>query len=180
MRQVAGDDLVQVQVVPQPAGQPHIAEAAAIGPTHGVQTNAHDVGIVGQGDGVVGKEAELLGLALAVMEDDGALPAALLVVIEFTEVGDDLLAGTGVGAHTLDQGIVGMLLAVFGPGVAAEEHRRPLVLSSMTRGRGANQEGRSSLHRLGKVSTTGKQGVFAKSPHRNPEKKKVLIQTCAT
>jgi hypothetical protein len=33
----------------------------------------------------------LLGLALAIVEDDGALPAAFLVVIEFAEVGDDVL-----------------------------------------------------------------------------------------
>jgi hypothetical protein len=56
---------------------------------------------------------------VAVVKDDGALPASFLVVVEIAEVGDDLLAGTGGGAHALDQGIVGVLLAVFGPGVAA-------------------------------------------------------------
>jgi hypothetical protein len=92
----------------------------------------------------VGKETELLGLALAVVEDNGALPAALLVVVNFAKVGEHLLAGTGGGTNALDQGIVGVLLAVFGPSVAAEEHSNPLVLSSMACGHGTNQGGRAN------------------------------------
>ena len=101
---------------------------------------------------------------------------------ESAEVGFQrhLLARSGVGANALDQGIVGVRLAVFGPGVAAEEHSNPLVLSSMTRGQRANQGARSSLHRPEAVSTTAKQAVFAKSPHRNPEKMRVDFPTRAT
>jgi hypothetical protein len=73
---------IQAQVVPRPAPQPHIAEAAAVGPAYGVQANANHVVVVRQsGVVVVGKQTELLGLALAVMENDGALPTALLVVV---------------------------------------------------------------------------------------------------
>ena len=97
---VAVDDLVEVQGVPQPAGQPDIAEAAGIGPAHRAQADADDVGIIGQRDGVVvGKEAELLRLALAVVEDDGALPASFLVVVEFAEVGD-------ARSPSLDEGVL--------------------------------------------------------------------------
>ncbi|MGO9597766.1 MAG: hypothetical protein ACLP7Q_07170 [Isosphaeraceae bacterium] len=47
------------------------------------------------------------------------MPATLLVVVELTEAGDELLSGPCRGTHALDQGIVGMGLAVFGAGVAA-------------------------------------------------------------
>jgi hypothetical protein len=50
------------------------------------------------------------------------LPAALLIVVELTEIGDDLLPGPRRGTHTLDQGIVAVGLAVFVAGVAAQEH----------------------------------------------------------
>ena len=109
--------------MPQPAGQPDVAEVAWVGPAYRTQANAYDVGISRERDRfVIGKKAELFGLALAVMEDNGTLPASLLVVVEFAEIGDDLLARPGVGAHALDQGIVGMLLAVFGLVVASEKH----------------------------------------------------------
>ena len=64
----------------------------------------------------------MLSVALAVVEDNRALPASLLVVVEFAEIGDDVLAWPGVGADALDQGIVGMLLAVFGLAVGTEKH----------------------------------------------------------
>ena len=125
---MAVDDLVEVEELPEPEGQPDIAEAAGVGPADRAEANAHDIGIVGQGDVlVVGEEAELLGVALAVVKDDGALPASFLVVVEFAEVGDDVLARPGLGAHALDQGVVGVGLAVFGAGVAAQEHERLLV-----------------------------------------------------
>src|SRR5208283_845058 len=118
--QVTVDDLVEPQELPQPECQPDVAEAPAIGPADLAQADAYDVGIVGCGDLiVVGEEAELPGITLAIVDDHGALPATLLVVVELTEVGDDLLPGPGRGTHALDQGIVGVGLAVFGPGVAA-------------------------------------------------------------
>ena len=76
----------------------------------------------------------MLGITLAVVEDDGALPATLLVVVEFAEVGDDVLSRPGLGAHALDQGVVGVGLAVFGPGVASQEHAG-LLITRMVRGR---------------------------------------------
>ena len=80
LRHMAVDDLVEVEVAATATGQPDIAEAAGVGPADRIQANAHDVGIIGQRDMVVvGEEAELLGLSLAVVEDDGALPAAFLV-----------------------------------------------------------------------------------------------------
>lgn len=64
----------------------------------------------------------MLGVALAIVEDNGALPAGFLVGIEFAEVGDDLLARPGIGADTLDERKVGVLFAGLGANVAAEEH----------------------------------------------------------
>ena len=130
---VAVDDLVEVEELPEPQSQPDVAEAARIGPAHRVEADPHDVGIIGQGDGLgIGEEAELPVFPLAVVKDDGALPASFLVVVEFAEVGDDVLARPGVGAHALDQGVVGVRLAVLGAGVAAQEHDG-LPVTRMTR-----------------------------------------------
>ena len=71
---------------------------------------------------IVGEEAELLAVPLAVVDAHGTLPAPLLVVVELTEIGDDVLARPRVGADALDQGVVGVGLAVLGAGVAAQEH----------------------------------------------------------
>ena len=110
---MAVDDVVEAEELPQPACQPDIAEAAGVGPADRSQADADDVGIVGQGDVfVVGEEAELLDIALAVVKDDGALPAAFLVVVEFAQMGDDALPRPGIGANAFDQGVVGVRLAV--------------------------------------------------------------------
>jgi len=53
------------------------------------------------------------------VEDDGTLPAPLLIVVQLAEVGDDILPGTGLGAHSLDEGVVGVRLAVLLAGVSA-------------------------------------------------------------
>ena len=75
-----------------------------------------------------GKRRSCWGPRLAVVEDDGALPATLLVVVEFAEVGDDVLTRPGLGADAFDEGVVGVGLAVLGAGVAAQEHDSLLVL----------------------------------------------------
>ena len=51
----------------------------------------------------------MLGVALAVVKDGGALPAALLIGVEFAQVSDDLLPRPGLGALALDQREVGVL-----------------------------------------------------------------------
>ena len=128
LRHMAVDDVVEAEVLPQPACQPDIAEAAGVGPADFAQANADDIGIVGQRNVVVvGKESELLGIALAVVKDDGALPAAFLIVIEFAQMSDDVLARPGVGAHALDEGIVGVRLAVLGAAVASQKHPASLA-----------------------------------------------------
>ena len=63
--------------------------------------------------------AQRAASATAIVDDDGALPASMLVVAELTEVSDDVLPGPCRGTNALDQGIVGVGFAVFGPGVAA-------------------------------------------------------------
>src|SRR5205085_3032572 len=79
LRQVPRDDVVEADIMPQPACQPDIAEAAGIGPANVVETNADDIGIVGESNSVVfGEEAKLLGVAVAVVENDDAMPAAFL------------------------------------------------------------------------------------------------------
>jgi hypothetical protein len=81
--------------------------------------DADDVGIVGQEDFVViGKQTELLRIALAIGEDDGSLPASLLVGVEFAQVSDDLLARSRFRAGAFDQSEVSRLLPSLGAGVA--------------------------------------------------------------
>src|SRR5207245_9099957 len=99
---MAVDDLIEVEELPEPEAQPDIAEAAGIGPTHRAQANPHDIGIIGQGCGLdIGEEAELPAFPLSVVKDDGALPASFLVVVEFAEVGDDVLPRPRLGPHAL-------------------------------------------------------------------------------
>ncbi len=125
LRDMAVDDLVEMEELPQPQAEPDIAEAARIGPAHRVEADLDDIGIIGQGDGLgIGEEAKLAVFPLAIVEDDGALPASFLVVVELAEVGDDMLARPGLGAHALDQSVVGVRLAIFGPGVSPQEHER--------------------------------------------------------
>jgi hypothetical protein len=70
------------------------------------------MGIVGKRNrSVLGKEMERACFALAIVKDDGPLPTSFLIVVEFTEMSDDALARTGVGAETFDKGVVGELLA---------------------------------------------------------------------
>ena len=93
------DDVVEAEELPEPACQPHIAEAAGIAPTDLAEADADDIGIVGQGSVLVfGKEPEFLSVALAVVKDDGALPTPFLIVIEFAEMSDDALAWPSIGA----------------------------------------------------------------------------------
>jgi hypothetical protein len=68
---------------------------------------------------VVREETELTTFPLPVVKQDSALPAALLVVVEFAQVGDDPLSRPGFGADAFDQGVIGMRLAVFGAVVAS-------------------------------------------------------------
>jgi len=123
---VSLDDLVQAEDVPQLPGQPHIAEAASIRPAHLLEANADDIGIVRQSHVVVvRKQPQLLGVALAVVEDDRALPAAFLVVIEFAEVGDRALSRSIGRAFAFDESVVRVFLAVLEALVSSQKHRRP-------------------------------------------------------
>jgi hypothetical protein len=122
---VTVDDLVETKKLPQPQAQPNRAEAAGIGPAHGVQADLHDIGVIGQSDGLgIGEEAELPVFTLAIVKEDRALPASFLVVVQLAEVGDGMLSRPGLGTHTLDEGVVGMGLAVLGAMVASQKHDR--------------------------------------------------------
>ena len=141
--------------MPQPACQPDIAEAATVAPTDRVQTNADDVGIGRQRNAVIlGKESKLLGIALPIVKGDSSLPSTFLVMIQFTQMGNDILSRSEVCADTLDERVVDVLLAILCSAVATKEHRLLLVPDKMTRRRPANQEARSSLHAACVRSTT--------------------------
>ena len=121
-RDVLIDDLIKAEQLPERVGQPDVAEVAAIGPGDLVEPDTNDVLFVGGGWGVVGEETKLLEFSLAIVEEDRALPALFLVAVEVAEVSDDALSGTCVGADALDDGEVGMGLAVLGSGIASQEH----------------------------------------------------------
>ena len=120
---VALDDLIQTEELPEPESQPDVAESAAVSPADRTQSDAHHIGAIGNGDLIiVGKEAKLLRIALAVVDDYGPLPAALLVMVQFAEIGNDVLTRSSLSAKAFDQGVVAMGLAVLVAGVAAKEH----------------------------------------------------------
>ncbi len=68
---------------------------------------------------VVREEAELTIFSLSIVKHDGALPAAFLVMVELSQVGDDPLSWPGLGANAFYQGVVGVRLAVIGAAVAS-------------------------------------------------------------
>lgn len=145
-RHVAIDDSVEFKQFPQPAGHIHIAETAGVGPGDVAHARVDDIGIVGEGDGIViGEVAKLLRVALAVVKNDGALPAAFPVGVEFAEVGDELLARPRLGADALDESEVPVLRASLGTRVLAERHRG---LPDPWRMDPGSVERRPSLHRL--------------------------------
>jgi hypothetical protein len=98
LRQVAVDNGIEAEVPPQPACQPDITEASAVAPADFTEANTHDLGIVGQRNTlIIGEQTQLLRIAVTVIEDDGALPAAFLIAVQLTEVGDDLLTRASIG-----------------------------------------------------------------------------------
>ena len=60
----------------------------------------------------------------------------LLVVVQFAEVGDDMLPRPGLGARALDQGVVGVGLAVLVAGVSTQEHAGLPITRMIGGGRG--------------------------------------------
>src|SRR5271157_6606846 len=96
--QMAVDDLVEAKELPKPESQPDVTESASVGPADRTQSDAHDIGVIWNRNSIViWEEAELLGIALAVVDDHGALPTTLLVVVQFAEVGNHVLARPGLG-----------------------------------------------------------------------------------
>src|SRR5437867_13363007 len=76
---------------------------------------------------IVGKEAQLSAITLAVVKDHRALPAVLLIVVQLAEVSDDVLAWPGIRPHTLDKSVVGVRLAILGSCVGSKKHGGLLV-----------------------------------------------------
>ena len=63
-----------------------------------------------------------MGIALAVVDDHGALPPSLFVVVQLAEIGDNVLPRPSLGTKTFDQGVIRVRLAVLVAGVAPQEH----------------------------------------------------------
>ena len=51
-------------------------------------------------------------------------------MVELTEIGDGVLTRPDIGADALDQGVVGVGLAILGASVAAQEHGGLLVIQN--------------------------------------------------
>ena len=130
------DDGVELQQLPEPTSQENVAEPAGVGPGDVVDMDAHHAGVVGRRRRIVGEQTQLLGVALAVVKDGGALPAALLIGVEFAQVSDDLLPRPGLGATNLDQREVAVCPAALGPRVTPEEHAAPPQMAEIRPGTG--------------------------------------------
>jgi len=117
------EDLVELEKSPEPQCQPDVAELPWIGPSHGFQADADEVRVVRRGNPVVVREkTELPIFALLVVEPDGALPVAFLIVVKLSEVGDDALSRPGLGANAFNESVVDVRLAVLGSAIASQEH----------------------------------------------------------
>src|ERR1019366_3223545 len=56
LRDVAFDDGIEAEVLPKPTREPNVAEASGVGPADFAETDAHDVGIIGQGNILIIRE----------------------------------------------------------------------------------------------------------------------------
>lgn len=71
----------------------------------------------------IGEEPELAALAVLVQDVNGMLPGIELSGVEFAQVQNLALENpTAVDAQTFADGVVDVLLAVFGAGAAFEKH----------------------------------------------------------
>ena len=92
-------NVVEFEIPPQPESQPDVTEPLRIGPPYGFQAVPDDVRIIGQVNlVVVREEPELTIFSLTIVKHDGASPAAFLVLVESSQVGDDPLSWPSLGA----------------------------------------------------------------------------------
>ena len=141
-RKMTRHDLVQLQQPPQPQAQPHVAERPGIGPPRRGQPHADDVRFVGQGQArIVGKQPQLLGIPVAVVEDDRPLPPPLLAVVEFPQMRHDPLPRPFLSPQALHQGPVAVDLARLLPCVLPQKHRLPPDIQDAKESGGSKREG---------------------------------------
>jgi hypothetical protein len=65
------DHLIELELAPEPAAQPNVAEATRMGPAHGYEADPNDIGIIGQVALIVVREQTPLAIfSLSIMKDD--------------------------------------------------------------------------------------------------------------
>jgi hypothetical protein len=158
LRDVAVNDLFEIEQLPQPTCEPNVAKTARPGPADRAESNADDISIVsGNHTVIIGEKPELFGIALAVVKDDRPLPTAFLFGIEFPQIRHNALPRPRAGANRLHEREVRVRLAILATAIAAEKHWN-LLVASMAKKAGKKQGGRFPLHRQNGVSTTKKPG----------------------
>jgi hypothetical protein len=114
------DELGEAEEFPEPESQPAVTKSASVGPADRTHPDAYDIGIIWNRELIlIGEEAELLRIDLSFVDDDRAVPTMLLVVVQFAEIGDDVLPRPGLGSRALHQCVVGVGLAVLVASVSA-------------------------------------------------------------
>ena len=154
-RQLLFPELVQLQLPPELAAQPAVAEGPGALEFHLVELYLHAVEGVGGHRTVFGKQAPRGEAVLIFIEHfERFAPRRFLAVVDFAEVENLALrhfAGTQTPAF--DHGVVAVFLAVFDPFVAAKEH----ASEQNARIFGCWIVGRSPLQALGKCFIDSKR-----------------------
>jgi len=112
---VAGHDRVEPEHAPKLQTQPDVAEGPSVRPADLAQADAHYIRISDWFAGVVFEEQrQFAAVLVAGVEDSGASPAAFLVFGQLAQRRDDALSWPPLSAVRLDQGEVGVPLAILG------------------------------------------------------------------
>ncbi|HEY5503529.1 MAG TPA: hypothetical protein VIK28_00100 [Sedimentisphaerales bacterium] len=124
IRQVLTPERTQVQFIPEPAGQPVIAEDAGMLQRQFGQLDLEAVEDIGREVAVFGKQTDLFGeLSGFVERVETFAPGRLLRIIDLAQVKDGALHGvTSAQAAVFDNTPIAMHLAVFFASVVAQKH----------------------------------------------------------
>ena len=138
--QTGAPELAEVKFIPQPAGQPAIAEDARMFQRQCGQLHLESVENLGWEVAVFGEQTDLFGQLRGFVEHVQTFaPSPLLRVIDLAQVKDGALDSvTGAQTAILDDAPVAMHLAIFLAGVMAQKHvvERQCITVAQRCGRG--------------------------------------------
>ena len=147
-RQMPLPEMIQLQLTPEFAAQPTVAEGPRAPQLHFAQLDLDGIQGIKRDRPVFGKQTQCRRALLALVEDfQGLAPGGLLAVVDLTQIQHAALDDSaGLQAAAFLDAVVAVFLAVLRSPMASQEHAP--VENAMVRG--ACIEGRSALQAIPK------------------------------